>query len=206
MRSIVYILDDDDVVRWMYQEMLQGLGAQICPYSTAKAFFDEYHPQACECLITDLRMPEIGGLEVQRLLMDKKATLPIIFVSGHSEVPTAVEALRNGAFHFLEKPVNGNLLVDTVQKALARSRDLHVARLAESTRQARLSLLTEKEKQVAKRVISGQSSREIAEQMGLSPRTVENHRANLMQKLHADSVAELVKMLSGPNETRQSSP
>lgn len=175
--------------------MLEGIGAQIRAYENARAFLDEYRPHPCECLISDLRMPEIGGLEVQRLLMGKQANLPIIFVSGHSEVPTAVEALRNGAFHFLEKPVNGNLLVETVQKALAKSRDLHMERLAESTRQARLALLTEKERQVAERVIAGLSSREIAEQMGLSPRTVENHRANLMQKLHVESLAELIKIL-----------
>jgi len=195
VQPVIYILDDDDVVRWMYQEMLEGIGAQIRAYENARAFLDEYRPHPCECLISDLRMPEIGGLEVQRLLMGKQANLPIIFVSGHSEVPTAVEALRNGAFHFLEKPVNGNLLVETVQKALAKSRDLHMERLAESTRQARLALLTEKERQVAERVIAGLSSREIAEQMGLSPRTVENHRANLMQKLHVESLAELIKIL-----------
>jgi len=195
MQSVVYILDDDDIVRWMYQEMLQSIGAQIRLYSAAKAFLDEYRAQPSECLISDLRMPEIGGLEVQRLLLSQGSTLPIIFVSGHSDVPTAVEAVREGAFHFLEKPVNGNLLVETVQKALARSRELYAERMAESARQARLTLLTDKERQIAERVVAGMSSRAIADEMGLSPRTVENHRANLMQKLYVNSVADLVRLL-----------
>lgn len=194
VQSVIYILDDDSIARWMYEEMLQGIGARIRSYEHAHAFLDEYRPQPSECLICDLRMPEIGGLEVQRQLLSKEATLPIIFITGHSEVPSAVEALQNGAFHFLEKPVNSNFLIETVQKALIQSRELNKERVAQSTRDARLTLLTDKERQVATRIVSGLSNREIAEEMGLSPRTVENHRANLMQKLHVGSLAELIKL------------
>src|SRR5262245_9496247 len=109
----------------MFQELLQGLGVNCRPYRTAQDFLRDYEPSPCECLVSDLRMPEIGGLEVQRQLLAKGVALPIIFVSGHAEVSSAVEALKQGAFDFLEKPVNGALLVEKVQAALMKSRELH---------------------------------------------------------------------------------
>jgi FixJ family two-component response regulator len=139
-------------------------------------------------------MPEIGGLEVQRQLLCKGTTLPIIFVSGYAEISSAVEALKLGAFDFLEKPVNGALLVEKVQAALVKSRELHAQRMGQATREARLALLTDKERQVCKLVVAGQSSREIAETLDLSARTVENHRARIMEKLHISSTVDLVKL------------
>ena len=191
---VIHIIDDDDIVLWMFKELLQGIGADIRTFTSARGFLDSYYPGPHECLICDLKMPEIGGLEVQQQLLDKGSHLPIILVSGYPEVPSAVQAIKNGAFDFLEKPVDGTLLVAKVQSALARSRQLHAEHLARVTREARLALLTPKERQVAERVVEGKSSPKIAQDLDISVRTVENHRARLMEKLHVESIAELVKL------------
>ncbi|MFT3733788.1 MAG: response regulator [Rhodocyclaceae bacterium] len=191
---VIYIVDDDDIVLWMYRELLQGIGAETRTFASARQFLDSYIPAPCECLIADLRMPEVGGLEVQRQLTLKGASLPIIFVSGYPEVSAAVEAIKQGAFDFLEKPVQGSLLRDKVQNALARSRELHADRLARAARDARLALLTPKEREIAELVVSGKSSREVSDQLGISPRTVENHRARIMAKLHVESAVEMARL------------
>ena len=152
---VVYIIDDDDIILWMFQEFLQGIGAEIRPFSSARAFLAAYRPGPNECLVCDLRMPEMGGLEVQRLLLEMGSHLPIILVSGYPEVHSAVEAIKKGAFDFLEKPVNGGLLVEKVQSALARSRQMHAELLTRKTREARLALLTPKERQIAELVVEG---------------------------------------------------
>lgn len=194
LRPVIYIIDDDDIVLWMFKELLQGIGAEIKTFLSARNFLDAYQPGPCECLVCDLRMPEIGGLEVQQQLLDMGSHLPIILVSGFSEIPSAVEAIKKGAFDFLEKPVNGGLLVEKVQSALARSRQMHAELLTRKTREARLALLTPKERQIAELVVEGKSSPKIAEVLDISVRTVENHRARLMEKLHVESTIELVKM------------
>lgn len=191
---VVYIIDDDDIVLWMFQEFLQGIGAEFRTFTSARAFLDVYRPGPHECLICDLRMPEIGGLEVQRQLLENGGHLPIIFVSGYPEVHSAVEAIKKGAFDFLQKPLNGSQLLEKVQSALARSRVLHAEHLARSAREARLALLTPKEREIAELVVAGKSSPKIAEVLDISVRTVENHRARLMEKLHVDSAVELVKL------------
>jgi len=194
IRPVIHIIDDDDIVLWMFKELLQGIGAEIRTFTSARSFLDSYQPAPHECLICDLRMPEIGGLEVQRQLLDKGSHLPMILVSGYPEVPSAVQAIKNGAFDFLEKPVDGSLLVTKVQSALVRSRQLHAEHMARVTREARLALLTPKERQVAHLVADGKSSPKIAQELNISVRTVENHRARLMEKLHVESIAELVKL------------
>jgi FixJ family two-component response regulator len=194
VQPVVYVIDDDDIILWTYQELLQGIGAEFQTFGSARAFLDVYRPRPCECLVCDVRMPEIGGLEVQRALLDKGSHLPIIFVSGYPEVHSAVEAIKKGAFDFLEKPVHGSVLLEKVQGALARSRELYAERLERVARDARLSLLTPKERRVAELVVAGKSSPKIAEELGISVRTVENHRARLMQKLHVDSTVDLVKL------------
>ena len=194
VRAIVHVIDDDDIALWMFQEFLQGIGAEIRTYSSARAFLDAYRPGPHECLVCDLRMPEIGGLELQRRLLESGSHLPIILVSGYAEVHSAVEAIKKGAIDFLEKPVNGALLVEKVQAALARSRELHAEELRRAARDARLALLTPKERQVAELVVAGKSSPKIAEELALSVRTIENHRARLMEKLRVDSAVELVKL------------
>ena len=194
IRPVIHVIDDDDIVLWMFRELLRDVDAEVRTFASARAFLDSYHPAPCECLLCDLRMPEMNGLEVQQHLLDKGNFLPLILVSGYADVPCAVKAIQKGAFDFLEKPVDGALLVTKVQNALARSRQLHAEHLARVTREARLALLTPKEREIAERVVAGKSSPRIAEELDISVRTVENHRARLMEKLHVESVAELVRL------------
>ena len=192
--AIVYIIDDDDIALWMFEEFLHGIAAEIRSFSSARTFLEAYRPGPHECLVCDLKMPEIGGLEVQRQLLEKGSRLPIILVSGYPEVHSAVEAIKKGAFDFLEKPVDGALLVDKVQSALLRSAQLHDEEQALAARNARLSSLTPKERQIAELVVAGKSSPKIAEELEISVRTVENHRARLMEKLDVASAVELVRL------------
>lgn len=194
IRPIIYIIDDDDIVLWMFEELLRGLDAEVRTFSSARDFLDAYRPGPHECLVCDLRMPEIGGLEVQQRLLDRGNRLPIILVSGFLEIPSAVQAIKQGAFDFLVKPVDGADFVEKVQSALLRSRQLHAEYLVRVTREARLALLTAKEREVAELVVEGKSSPKIAQALNISVRTVENHRARLMEKLHVESIAELVKL------------
>lgn len=194
--AIVHILDDDDISLWTLQNILESVGAKIMTYRSAHDFLKQYRSNPCECVVSDVRMPEISGLQLQKQLISAGSPPPIIFVTGHSEISAAVEAMRSGAFDFIEKPVNGHLLIEKVQNALAYSREIHKTRLSDATRQARLALLTPKEKEIIERVIQGQSSREIANEFDLSVRTVENHRARIMEKLHISSAVELVKLFA----------
>ncbi len=194
IRPVIHVVDDDDIVLWMFRELLRDVDAEIRTFTSAQAFLDSYHPVPCECLLCDLRMPEMDGLAVPQHLLEKGSFLPVILVSGYADVPCAVEAIKKGAFDFLEKPVDGALLVAKVSSALARCRQLHTEHLERVTREARLALLTPKEREIAERVVAGKSSPRIAQELDISVRTVENHRARLMEKLHVESVAELVRM------------
>ena len=193
--DVVYLLDDDESVLKMLCGLIDTIGVEARPYSSSQAFLAAYAPSPCECLVSDVRMPGIGGLQLQRALLAKGARLPIIFITGYAEVGAAVEAMKNGAFDFIEKPFGAQDLIDKVQRALERSRDLNALQLKQSAEQARLALLTPKEKAVVQLVVEGKSSREISESLGISVRTVENHRARIMDKLHVGSTVELVRLL-----------
>lgn len=191
----VYIVDDDAALRQMLTLLMGKIGVEVRAYASASEFLAEFSPGACQCLISDMRMPGMGGLELQRRVMALAKSLPIIFISGHAEVGSAVEAMRSGAFDFLQKPFGAQKLLERVQQALERSRELHAVEREQMTREARLSLLTPKERQVVAHVLEGLSSREIGELLGISLRTVENHRARVMEKLHVKSSVELVRLL-----------
>jgi FixJ family two-component response regulator len=199
--AIVHVIDDDAIARWMFEELLRDIGAEIRSFASAREFLDDYRSHPCECLVCDLRMPEIDGLALQQRLLDMGGHLPIILVSGYADVPHAVEAIKKGAFDFLEKPVDGALLVAKVQDALQHSRRLFAEHLARSANEARLALLTAKEKQIAELVAAGKSSPKIAQELEISVRTVENHRARLMEKLRAESVADLVRLFPRAGKT-----
>jgi FixJ family two-component response regulator len=197
--SVVYIIDDDDIILEMLKELVETIGVEVKAFSSARDFLDTYRSTPCECLISDIRMPEIGGLEVQRALLSTGKTLPIIFISGYSEIRAAVEAMKQGAYDFVEKPVNGHMLLEKVQGALAKSRELNAQRIAREVREARLALLTPKEREIVELVIKGQSSRNISDSLGISVRTVENHRSRIMEKLHVNSAVELVNLFIAPS-------
>lgn len=195
MRPLIHVVDDDSTSRWLIEEMLQGIGADIRAYPDAQAFLAAWRPTECECLVTDLRMPDVSGLELQRRLLEQGASIPILFISAYSEIAAAVTAVKRGAVDFLEKPVHAGELREKVQAALNTSRQLHSLHREKETREARLSLLTAREREIAALVANGLSSREVAAQFSLSVRTVENHRSRIMEKLRVRSAVELARAL-----------
>lgn len=192
--GVVYAVDDDRMVLELLRELVATIDVELRQYWSARAFLDAYRPQPAECLICDLRMPEIDGLALQRQLKAAGAAPPIIFLTGYAEVSVAVEAMREGAFDFLEKPFSPQALLGKIPAALEWSRAHHAERVSRRAAEARLALLTPKERCVLKHVVEGKSSREISALLGLSVRTVEHHRDHIMQKLHAGSTVELVKL------------
>lgn len=194
-RPVIYLVDDDEIVLWTYRELLRGLGGETRTFVSAREFVESYRPAPVECLVCDLRMPGMCGLEVQDELARMGVLPPTIFVSAHSRVASVVKAIKAGALDFLEKPVDGAQLLQKVRGALERSRQIHEQRLASADKHTRLALLTPKERQIAWHVTTGKTSKAIAMELGLSARTVENHRARLMEKLQVKSAIELTTLL-----------
>ena len=193
--ATVWLVDDDPAVLRLLQAMLADHGWDIRAYGSATEFLADYAPEECACLITDLRMPDTDGLALQLVLRDRGIALPVIMISGYGEVGAAVTAMRHGAVDFIQKPFDGDLLLARIEEALARSAALSADRARQAAVAARLATLTPKEREVAGLVVAGCSSRDIAEQLGISVRTVENHRANILDKLEAASTVELVHLL-----------
>ena len=193
-RAVVYLVDDDLSILKMLQTMVASIGVDAQPYSSARAFLGAYHPSPCECLVCDIRMPDIDGIGLQKNLEAIQATLPIIFVTGFAEVGIAVEAMKSGAYDFIEKPFSAQSLLNKIQSALEASKARYAQWLARQAITARVELLTPREKSVVDFVVAGRSSREISEQLGISVRTVENHRARILEKLHVESTVDLVRL------------
>ncbi|MFZ5602983.1 MAG: response regulator transcription factor [Pseudomonadota bacterium] len=190
----VHLIDDDDIILELMATLVESIGARASAFRSATVFLEQYSPGPCECVVSDVRMPGVSGLHLQRELQTRfEVPPPLILVTGYSEVSAAVEGMKQGAFDFVEKPLDGHRFLEKVQAALNLSRDLHQARLQRSARSARLALLTPKEREVLDEVLQGLSSKEIAQRLGLSVRTVENHRAHLMDKLRVKSAVELVR-------------
>jgi FixJ family two-component response regulator len=193
---VVYVVDDDEAMRELVVEIARSLHAVPRSYARATEFLEVYRPEPIECLVVDIRMPEMGGLDVQKRLLERGFSIPTLFITGYGDVGTAVEAMRAGALDYIQKPFAPEALATKIQAGLERSRTSYLASLEQDTINARFALLTVKEREVAQRVVAGKSSREIADEFGLSVRTIENHRARIMDKLHADSVVELVHLLT----------
>jgi two-component system response regulator FixJ len=192
----VYIVDDEEPVRDSIAMLLRTVGLATRLYGDPREFLAEYRPEATGCLLLDVRMPQMGGLEVQRELAARNVTLPVIFITGHGDVPMAVEAMRAGALDFIQKPFNDEELIRRVQKALeqdAHDREL-VGRRDEIER--RWAELTPREREVARRIADGQANKAVAADLRISVRTVELHRARSLQKFGVRSVAQLAQMLA----------
>ncbi len=190
----VYVVDDDPTVLRMLEAMIATLGVEVRAFASAREFLDEYHPAPLECLVCDLRMPDIDGVELQKRLKAIGAPLPMIFLTGFAEVSVAVEAMRQGALDFLEKPFSAQALLAKITAGLASSESQHTRWREDQARQARTALLSPRELTIARLVVAARSSREIADLLHLSVRTVENHRTRIMEKLHVESTVELVKL------------
>jgi FixJ family two-component response regulator len=192
--SIVFVIDDDRLIREGMQSLIKSIGLRVETFASARDFLAAKRPDAPACLILDVRMPEVSGLDLQRKLGEAKIQIPIIFITGHGDIPMTVRAMKEGALEFLTKPVRGQELLDAVQKAVARDRELRKERAEMSEIRVRFESLTPREKEVLDLVVAGLLNKQIADQLGASELTIKTHRAHLMQKTEADSLAHLVRM------------
>ena len=192
--QIVFVVDDDEDVRDSLQWLLESVDLNVRSYESAQAFMDAYPQGQSGCVLMDVRMPGLSGLSAQKKLPEYEIDIPLIMISAHGNVDTAVTAMTQGARTFLEKPFNDQSLIDHVQKALAQDLAQRESRLRKHHISALFNALTKREKQVFERVIKGASNQDMADDLGINRKTIEGHRANLMNKMEADSLADLIQM------------
>lgn len=193
-QSTVFIVDDDEAVRDSLSWLMQSVGLNTETFASADAFLRGFGEDRPGCLLLDIRMPGMSGLELQGVLEERGFRLPLIVISGHADVPMAVRALKAGAFDFVEKPFNDQLLLDTVQRAIEQDRDKRESHARIEEWRRRLDTLTPRENEVLELVVVGASNKQISSELGISLKTVEAHRARVMDKLQADSLSQLVWM------------
>jgi two-component system response regulator FixJ len=189
----VHVIDDDDAVRDSLSFLLENAGMQARTYESARAFLDQM-PADSGCVITDIRMPDMSGIELLRRLSELGSKFQVIVITGHGDVPLAVEAMRLGAVDFIEKPFEDEVLLAAVRSAVARRADVAQIKVDRAAVIARLQSLSAREKQVLDGLVAGHPNKVIAFDLGISPRTVEVYRANLMTKMQASSLSDLVRM------------
>ncbi|HVW71495.1 MAG TPA: response regulator transcription factor [Steroidobacteraceae bacterium] len=192
---IVFVVDDDEAVRGSLRLLLKSVGLVPATFGSAREFLSKYDPAQPGCVVLDVRMPEMSGLELQELLNRQGAVIPVIFVTGHGDVPMAVEAMQAGAFDFLQKPFRDQDLIDRIQRALEKDRASRAVLNERSIIEQRLQELTPREREVLTMVTSGKPNKIMAADLGVSQRTVEIHRARVMEKMGANSLAQLVRMV-----------
>lgn len=197
-KGSVYVVDDDEAVRDSLQWLLEGKDYRVRCFESAEAFLARYDPREVACLIADIRMNGMTGLELQDKLLERNSPLPIVFITGHGDVPMAVETMKKGALDFIQKPFDENALVTVVERMLEHARTSYADQQQAATREALLSKLTGREAQVLERIVAGRLNKQIADDLGISIKTVEAHRANIMEKMGANTVADLLKVALGP--------
>jgi FixJ family two-component response regulator len=197
IKPTIYIVDDDHEVTSSLSWLLTPLGYQIEIFHDSEAFLQDinFHKVGYGCIILDVRMPKLSGLEVQKNLGQLTQSLPIIFLTGHGDIPMAVDAIKQGAYHFLTKPVRPNTLIEAINQACMKSEEAQLKQLAFADISLKLQRLSKREKQVLEYTLSGEVSRTIAEKLYISPNTVENHRARILRKLEIRNTAELINTL-----------
>jgi two-component system response regulator FixJ len=204
---IVYVIDDDDAVRHSLEFLLKTAGIEVRGFESAKTFLEMLPRIKTGCIITDVRMPEITGIDLLRRVKESGLDIPVIVITGHGEISLAVEAMKIGAVDFLEKPFDDDLLLASVRSALNKEADAakHKAEVADID--DKLAALSNRERQVLEGLVAGKANKVIAFDLGISPRTVEIYRANLMTKMAANSLSDLVRMaitagiLTGPGKS-----
>lgn len=192
----VFIVDDDEAVRDSITELLESVGLAAQAYDSALTFLEDYKPDRCGCLVLDVRMAEMSGLVLQQRLKAMETTLPIVMITGHGDVPMAVEAMRNGALDFIQKPYRDQALLDSINCALSQQADRDRASALDEQFEHCLATLTGREMEIFECIRCGDSSKEIARKLAISPRTVETHRHNLLHKLKVASVKDLLLLLA----------
>ena len=200
---IVYIVDDDEAVRSSLRFLIHSVGLQAQVFVSAKDFLTTHDPRLPGCLLLDVRMPGMSGLDLQQELNRRGATIPVVFITGHGDVPMAVEAMQQGAFDFLQKPFRDQDLLDRVQRAMARDLESRGRLAARAEILARLATLTPRETEVMRLVTTGKANKVVGAELGVSQRTVEIHRAHVMEKMRAGSLAELVRMVLDSEDPTQ---
>jgi FixJ family two-component response regulator len=192
----VFVIDDDKAVRHFLRGLIASVNLRVEAFASAQEFLAAYRSSSPGCLLLDIRMPGMSGLELQQELSVRGIDLPVIVLTGHGDVQVAVHAMKAGAVDFIEKPFNNELLLDRVQKAVAKSVDTYENRIKRDEILNRRKLLTPRERQVLDLVVAGESNKGIARHLHISDKTVEIHRANVMGKMQAKSLADLVKIVS----------
>ena len=191
---IVHLVDDEAEVRNALALLLRSVGLRSSLYASAQEFLDGYRPGAPGCIVVDVRLPGISGLELQERLRPSGITLPVIVMTGHGDIQMAVRAMRAGALDFVEKPFHDQTLLDRVHEGIARSMLAHDDEGERARLQRLYATLTEREREILVQVIDGRPNKLIADELGLSTRTVETHRAHIMDKMGATSLSHLVRM------------
>lgn len=193
--ATVFIVDDDDAVRSSLRLLLKSVGLAAVAYGSAREFLAAWDPDQPGCLVLDVRMPGMSGLELQEELNRRGAIIPVIFITGHGDIPMAVEAMQHGAFDFLQKPFRDQDLIDRIQRAIERDARNRSQLLEKDRIRARYESLTPREREVLALVTAGKANKVMAGDLGVSQRTVEIHRARVMEKMEASSLAQLVRMV-----------
>ncbi len=196
-KGTVYVVDDDEAVRDSLQWLLEGKDYRVRCFDSAESFLSRYDQREVACLIVDIRMAGMTGLELQTRLIEAKSPLPIVFITGHGDVPMAVDTMKKGAMDFIQKPFKEEQLVSLVERMLAHAKITFTEHQQSASRDALLSKLTLRESQVLERIVAGRLNKQIADDLGISIKTVEAHRANIMEKLNANTVADLLKIALG---------
>ena len=194
MQSTVYIVDDDKLARESLEWLIDSVGLPVNTFESGQAFLDSYNKDLIGCLVLDVRMPDISGLDLHAKLRDKGCTLPVIIMTGHADVEMAVRAMKAGVYDFIEKPYNDSLMLERIQSAIAFDLDNRKAQERINSVKERLSTLTPREMEVLNYVLKSTANKIIAAELGISIKTVELHRSNLMTKMKASSVTELVRL------------
>jgi len=198
-KGTVYVVDDDEAVRDSLQWMLEGKDYRVRCFDSAESFLSRFDAREVACLIVDIRMPGMTGLELQDRLTETHSPLPLAFITGHGDVPMAVDSMKKGAMDFIQKPFNEEKLLALVERMLQQASESFAEYQNAANREALMARLTLRESQVLERIVAGRLNKQIADDLGISIKTVEAHRANIMEKLSANTVADLLKIALGPN-------
>ncbi|MDO3722743.1 response regulator FixJ [Marinobacter sp. chi1] len=195
IQQTVYVVEDDEAVRDSLELLLKSDGKSVKPYENAMAFLKDYSDQMAGCIVLDIRMPGMDGMELQKKLNEKHSILPIIFVTGHGDVPMAVDAMKEGAVDFIQKPYREEALLEKIEAALAQDREQRKSLDEKQEIIRRIKTLTPREHEIMDRMIAGQANKVIAIELEISQRTVEIHRSRVMHKMGTHSLAHLVRMV-----------
>ncbi|MCH8260778.1 MAG: response regulator transcription factor [Planctomycetes bacterium] len=193
-KPTVFVVDDDQEVRESIRWLIESVDLAVETFGSGQEFLDAYDPDKPGCIVLDVRMPQSSGLELQKKLLARGLEIPVIVVSAYGSVPVAVEAMKAGAVDFIEKPFSDQALLDRIHQAIAKDRDVRRRKAKRAEVAGRVEELTSREREVMDLVVVGKATKQIAIDLGISPKTVEAHRAHIMQKMAADSLAELVQM------------